>query len=185
MRWAGGAPLAIGAVWALLTPAPDLLVTGDGRHLAIRTSDGAMALLRDRAGDYTRSMLGENSGAEDDLAALSEVPGARCSPDLCVIEHRSGARRWRVAATRSSYLVPWADMMKLCASSDIVVSERRLPPGCAPRWLKLDREGLAKTGGIAITFATGRVATVRRGSSHPWIDPLRVQPAFQSAKETP
>lgn len=185
IRWAGGAPLVIGAVWALLTPAPDLLATGDGRHLAIRTADGAMALLRDRAGDYTRSMLGENSGAEDDLAALSEVPGARCSPDLCMIEHRSGARRWRVAATRSSYLVPWADMMKLCASSDIVVSERRLPPGCAPRWLKLDREGLAKTGGIAITFATGRVATVRRGSSHPWIDPLRVQPAFQIAKERP
>ncbi|HEX8300200.1 ComEC/Rec2 family competence protein [Sphingomonas sp.] len=182
-RWAGAAPLAIGALWALMTPAPDLLVTGDGRHLAIRTASGGMALLRDRAGDYTRSMLGENSGADDELAALSEESGARCSPDLCLIEHRSGARRWRVTATRSAYLVPWREMMALCSTSDIVVSERRLPPGCAPRWLKLDREGLVKTGGVAITFAGGRVATVRRGSSHPWIDPPTVQPPFVPATE--
>jgi competence protein ComEC len=47
-------PLTAGLVWALLTPAPDLLVTGDGRHLAIRVQGGGMALLRDRAGDYTR-----------------------------------------------------------------------------------------------------------------------------------
>ncbi|WP_066796011.1 ComEC/Rec2 family competence protein [Sphingomonas soli] len=183
LRWGGGLPLAAGAVWALLTPPPDLLVTGDGRHLAIRTADGGMALLRDRAGDYTRSMLGENSGADDELAALSEAPDARCSPDLCVIEHRSGRRVWRVTATRSGYLVPWREMMQLCASSDIVVSERRLPAGCSPRWLRLDRAGLARTGGVAIHFASGRVATVRRGSSHPWIDSLRVQPSFAPPKE--
>lgn len=183
VRWAGAAPLAAGAAWALLTPAPDLLVTGDGRHLAIRAADGGMALLRDRAGDYTRSMLGENGGVEDELSELSEEPGARCSPDLCVIEHRAGARRWRVAATRSSYLVSWRDMMALCASSDVVVSERRLPPGCTPRWLKLDRAGLARTGGVAIDFAGGRVTTVRRGSSHPWIDPPTVQPPFARQRE--
>ncbi|MES2988934.1 MAG: ComEC/Rec2 family competence protein [Pseudomonadota bacterium] len=183
-RWAGGVPLGVGAVWALLTPAPDLLITGDGRHLAIRMADGGMALLRDRAGDYTRAMLGENGGVDDELAALDEEAGARCSPDLCVIEHRSGAGRWIVVATRSNYLVPWAEMMKLCASSDVVVSERRLPPGCASRWLKLDREGLARTGGVAISFAGGRVATVRHGTSHPWIDPPTVQPPFVAQRES-
>ena len=43
---AGGAcglvPVAAGALWALATPAPDLLVTGDGRHLALRTADGEL-----------------------------------------------------------------------------------------------------------------------------------------------
>ncbi|RYD98521.1 MAG: ComEC/Rec2 family competence protein, partial [Sphingomonadales bacterium] len=179
VRWAGGLPLAFGAVWALLTPAPDLLVTGDGRHLAIRMADGRMALLRDRAGDYTRAVLGENSGADDELSMLSDAPEARCSPDLCLID----LDRWRVAATRSYYLVPWRAMMAICASSDVVVSERRLPPGCAPRWLKLDREGLARTGGVAIHFASGRVTTVRSGSAHPWIDSLRVQPSFAPTKE--
>lgn len=183
-RWAGGVPLLAGAVWALLTPAPDLLVTGDGRHLAIRMADGRMALLRDRAGDYTRSMLGENGGEDDELAALDDAPDARCSPDLCVVEHRAGARRWRVTATRSNYLVPWREMMRLCAWSDVIVSERRLPPDCAPRWLKLDRPGLARTGGVAIAFASGRLTTVRRGSSHPWIDPPTVQPPFEGQRES-
>lgn len=179
MRWTGTLPFAIGLGWALLTPPPDLLVTGDGRHLAIRTPDGAMALLRDRAGDYTRSMLGENSGAEEeDLALLSEMPGARCSPDLCLVEARSGARRWRVLATRSGYLVPWREMMKLCQAADVVVSDRRLPPGCTPRWLRLDRDTLAKTGGVAINFADTRARAVRSGGSHPWLNPLTVQPPY-------
>ncbi len=93
-RWAGLVPLGVGAAWAMLTPAPDLLITGDGRHLALRMADGSMALLRDRAGDYTRQMLAENGGIDDALVALADQPGASCSPDLCVIEVRSAARHW-------------------------------------------------------------------------------------------
>ena len=183
VRWGGLVPFAVGLGWALPTPAPDLLVTGDGRHLAIRTSDGSMALLRDRAGDYTRSMLGENSGAEEELALLSEAPDARCSPDLCLVEVRSGMRRWRVLATRSGYMVPWAEMIASCKAADVVVSDRRLPAGCVPRWLKLDRDTLAKTGGVAITFADARIRTVRGGGSHPWLNPLTVQPPFAAPPE--
>lgn len=179
VRWAGALPFAVGLGWALLTPPPDLLVTGDGRHLAIRTTSGAMALLRDRAGEYTRSVLGENSGAEEEaLALLSEVPGARCSPDLCLVEVQSGARRWRVLATRSGYLVPWRDMVASCRNADVVVSDRRLPPGCMSRWLRLDRDMLAKTGGVAIRFTDADVRTVRSGGAHPWHDPPTVQPPF-------
>ena len=179
VRWAGVVPFALGLGWALLTPPPDLLVTGDGRHLAIRMPDGAMALLRDRAGDYTRAMLGENSGADDaELALLSEAPGARCSPDLCLVKVTAGARRWRVLATRSGYLVPWREMIAACGAADVVVSERRLPPGCTPRWLRLDRDTLAKTGGVAITFAGTRIRTVRGAGTHPWLAPLTVQPPY-------
>ncbi|MBO9622876.1 MAG: ComEC/Rec2 family competence protein [Sphingomonas sp.] len=180
VRWAGALPLAAGLVWALLTPAPDLLVTGDGRHLAIRTRDGGFALLRERAGDYVRSMLGENSGAGDTLDELVSSPDARCSPDLCLVDFRSGERSWRVVATRSSYLVPWKEMMHLCAAADIMVSDRRLPPGCTPRWLALDRTTLATTGGVAISFAAGRVTTVLGGGAHPWINPPTVQPPAAS-----
>ncbi|MDF7777928.1 competence protein ComEC, partial [Sphingomonas sp. AOB5] len=172
----GAVPLAIGAIWALATPPPDLLVTGDGRHLAIRMPDGGMALLRDRAGDYTRDMLAENGG-EEELALLAEQPGARCSSDLCIVDVVAGERRWRVAATRSNYLVPWREMIALCRSSDIVDSDRRLPPGCTPRWMKLDREALARTGGVAVTFASGRVTTVSGpAGKHPWVDPATVMP---------
>lgn len=176
VRLAGAVPAVAGAVWALATPMPDLLVTGDGRHLALRTPGGEVALLRDRAGDYVRGMMAENGGVDAELPALAEQQGARCSPDLCLIDVERGGRRWRIAATRSGYLVPWREMMAVCRSVDIVVSDRRLPPGCAPGWLKLDRTMLAQTGGVAITLSgKPAVRTVRRaGARHPWIEAERV-----------
>lgn len=176
VRLAGLAPAAAGAVWALSTPMPDLLVTGDGRHLALRTAGGEFALLRDRAGDYVRDMMAENGRVDAELPALAGQQDARCSPDLCLVEVERGGRRWRIAATRSGYLVPWREMMAVCRSVDIVVADRRLPPGCQPRWLKLDRAMLARTGGVAITLgAKPEVRTVRRaGARHPWIEAERV-----------
>lgn len=177
VRLAGLVPVAAGGIWALTTPAPDLLVTGDGRHLAVRTDADGLALLRDRAGDYVRGMLAENGGTDAPLPALAEQDGARCSADVCVIGIEQGGRRWRIAATRSGYLVPWAEMIALCRSVDIVVSDRRLPPGCTPRWLKLDRPMLAGTGGVAITFKGAQVRTVRHaGDRHPWLNPVRLMP---------
>lgn len=181
-RW-GAVPLIAGAVWALATPAPDLLVTGDGRHLALATEDGGMAILRDRAGNYVRSTLGEGGGVIGELPPLSEQPGARCSPDLCIARRRAGGRVWTILATRSGYAVPWAELVAACAQADIVVSERRLPDKCTPRWLKLDRAMLARTGGVAVTLATGRVTTVRGGGRHPWEVPAMIAPPLGVYRE--
>lgn len=176
VRLAGAVPALVGAVWALTTSMPDLLVTGDGRHLALRMPNGEIAILRDRAGDYVRDMMAENGGVDAELPALAEQRDARCSPDLCLVDVERGGRRWRIAATRSGYLVPWREMIAVCRSVDIVVSDRRLPPGCEPKWLKLDRAMLAKTGGVAITLGTTpTVRTVRKaGARHPWIEAERV-----------
>lgn len=181
-RW-GVVPLVAGALWALATPAPDLLVTGDGRHMALATGDGGMAILRDRAGDYVRSTLGEGGGVIGELPPLSEQPDARCSPDLCIARRRAGGRVWTILATRSGYAVPWADLIAACARADIVVSERRLPAKCRPRWLKLDRAVLARTGGVAVTLSTGRVTTVRSGGQHPWEVPQTVAPPRAAYRE--
>ena len=103
---------------------------------------------------------------------------ARCSRDLCVV--RVGGRT--VLATRSFYLVPVRALIAACRRADVVVSERRLPRGCDPRWLRLDRETLARTGGVAIALASGRVATVRTaGDEHPWRAPERVIPPRAAA----
>ena len=167
-RWLGLAPIAVGVVWALTTPTPDLLVTGDGRHLALRTA-GGVALLRDRAGDYTMDTLTENGGVDGDPVFLVDQPEARCTPDLCIVDRSAGGRPWRVVATRSAYRVPIDELIAACGSADIVVSERPLPRRCRPSWLRLDRDMLAKTGGVAVTLATGRVTTVLRpGDEHPW-----------------
>ncbi|GAA0665835.1 competence protein ComEC [Sphingomonas insulae] len=177
-RWRrlGWLPLAIGAGGAALAPAPDLLVTGDGRHLAVRI-DGELALLRDRAGDYTRTMLAENGGLDGEPALLADQAGARCTKDACAADLRADGRHWRLLATRSGYPVAWTALVAACRSADIVVSERRLPRGCTPRWLKLDGMALRRTGGVSVTLTNGEVRTVRTpGDRHPWLAPPTVMP---------
>lgn len=46
VRWLGLAPLAGGLAALMLAPAPDVVVTGDGRHVGVRLADGSLALLR-------------------------------------------------------------------------------------------------------------------------------------------
>lgn len=177
-RWRrlGWLPLMVGGCWASLTPPPDLLVTGDGRHLAVRI-DGGLALLRDRAGDYTRTMLSENGGVDGEPMLLADQARARCSQDACAVTLDAAGRSWRLLATRSGYPVAWPALIAACRSADIVVSERRLPTRCTPRWLKLDAATLRQTGGVAVTFARGEVRTVRApGDLHPWISPPTIMP---------
>ncbi len=169
IRTFGIIPAAAGMIWALTMPAPDIIVTGDGVHLAVRGPDGTLATLRPRAGDYVRSVLAERSGETGDLADLDALPNSDCSADSCRIAIAAGHRQWRVLATRSRYLAPIAAMNADCALADIVVSDRVLPRGCKPRWLRADKALLAGTGGLAVTFATGRVETTHEGKDdHPW-----------------
>ena len=169
LRRLGLVPLTAGVAWALVTPPADILITNDGRHVAIRGAAGGLYLLRPRAGDYVRSTLGEISGFSGDAAALDDLPEARCGTDLCAVEIVRGGRRWRLLATRSPYLVAIAEMNRACAAADIVVSDRRLPKSCTPRWLKIDRPFLARSGGLAIDLSRITVAGVaRQRGDHPW-----------------
>lgn len=170
-RW-GSVPLAIGALWSILTPPPDLLVTGDGRHVAIRTTDGRIALLRPRAGDYIRDVLGEASGVKAEALAFESLGNARCGDDMCAVDVAGGGRTWRVLATRSPYLIDIAVMNRACAEADIAISDRRLPRTCHPRWLKLDKPALAQSGGLAIRLGSGSVESVAdHVGQHPWASP--------------
>ena len=170
VRYFGVLPIILGGAAALAAPAPDLLITGDGRHLALVGADGRPAMLRDKSGDFMLSLMSENSGYDGDPVPLSEVPGANCSHDACIAEVERGGRTWRVLATRSGQRIDWAALTSACNSADIAVSDRWLPRGCNPRWLKLDRDALEATGGVAIYLKDSpRVATVaQRVGSHPW-----------------
>jgi competence protein ComEC len=169
MRFAGFLPMAMGAAWALAIPAPDLLISGDGQHLAVRTPDGGVAILRDKAGDYTRDTMTQNAGVDGEAVLLSDQPFAKCTPDACLALVQSGGRTFRVLATRSLYQLPSDQLIAACRAADIVVSDRRLPSACRPIWLKLDAPFLRRTGGMAISLASGRIVTVRQpGDGHPW-----------------
>ena len=169
-RLIGLAPIALGVAGAAMTPQPDLLVTGDGRHLAI-VDNGVPRLLRDRAGDYVRTLFAEVSAFDGDPLDLAGSPAGSCSRDACVTRIERNGRSWHILATRTGQRLDWVPLTKACAAVDIVISDRWLPRGCQPKWLKLDRDSLARTGGVAVYLGEKpRTETVReRIAGHPWV----------------
>lgn len=185
-RYWGAVPIAFGALWAISVPAPDLLVTGDGRHLALRATDGQMGLLRERTGDYIRETLAERAGETEPLGDLANVEGSRCSRDLCAAQVERGGKGWRIVATRSAYRLPWREFIEQCRSADIVVSDRRLPDVCKPHWLKVDKTLLEKSGGLAIDLASPHVESVFRSrDDHPWLRARAVSSAARALRAGP
>ena len=168
-RLLGLIPIVAGLIGALATPAPDLLVTGDGRHLAI-VDKGVPLLLRDRAGDYVRGLVSEVAAFDGDPGELATAPFGSCSPDSCIARIVRGGRSWTILATRTGQKIDWLPLTRSCAEADIVIADRWLPRGCSPRWLKLDRQALQRTGGVAIYLGSRpRTTTVaERVGGHPW-----------------
>lgn len=166
----GLAPLAAGALVAASSPVPDLLVSGDGRHVALIAEDGMPLMLRERAGDFTRSLFAESAGFDGETGWIEDRPAANCNANACAFGIIRGGRLWRILAFRSSYLAPWQDTVDACAKADIVVADRRLPRACAPRWLKLDRNALSQSGGLAIELRADPVvhSVADRVGLHPW-----------------
>ena len=168
-RW-GIVPFSIGALGAAMAPVPSLLVTDDGQHLALVRHDGVPLMLRSRSGDFVRDLMSEASAYDGDPLNLDEQRFARCSRDACVADIVEGGHAWRLLAIRSRNRIDWTELTSACADADIVVADRRLPRGCLPRWLKLDREALKTTGGVAIYLGEQpRVESVAgRIGRHPW-----------------
>ncbi len=119
-------------------------------------------------------MWGDSMGTARTLA-LDEVGNASCSPDSCVLLLPRGGRVWRVFATRSKHIIPRPDMEAQCRAADVVVSERRLPPWCAPAWHKLDARALERTGAVSVWLGAARVEAARAGQgAHPWASQIPV-----------
>ncbi len=169
LRLWGVVPLIAGAFAIACAPRPDVLITGDGRHVAVVDQESAMVLLRAQVGDYALSMLSENAAIKAEPIAMDQWKGAKCSPDICIFTITSAKREWSVLATRTSYLVPSMELAAACKRVDIAISERYLPWSCKPRWMKVDRAFLEQHGGLAIHFTSGRIESVAQTNAHlPW-----------------
>src|SRR3546814_12317925 len=99
---------------------------------------------------------------------LQDSRFARCGRDSCVADTWKHGRRLRLLATRSSVVIDRRRFAPACADADIVVSDRRPPYWCAPRWLKADRTLLQRTGRLATETSPGVVRSVDAGTGpHP------------------
>src|SRR5690606_27963368 len=168
-RLLGLAPVALATALLATTPVPDLLISGDGRHVGITGEDPPLLVLRQTRSEFTRDNLLELAGVEGEPVALAEWPGARCSADFCAIAIERAGREWQVLMSRSHNQIEERALAAACERSDIVVSERWLPRSCRPRWLKADGRMLAETGGLAIVLDGPRVTSVADSQGgHGW-----------------
>ena len=173
-RMLGLAPAALATALLLATPVPDLLVSGDGRHVGITGEDKRLLVLRETRSEFTRDNLLELAGVTGEPVPLDQWPGARCSTDFCVIGLTRGGHEWQVLMSRSRQRIEERALAAACERADVVVADRWLPFSCRPRWLKVDGRTLAETGGLAIVLDGRHVATVADGQGeHGWWRPLQ------------
>ena len=168
-RLFGLLPAAVATAMLLATPVPDLLISGDGRHVGITGEGNRLLVLRETRSEFTRDNLLELAGVTGEPVALAAWPGAHCSVDFCAIALRRGGRLWQVLLSRSRQRMEERALATGCEHADIVVTDRWLPFSCRPRWLKVDGRMLAETGGLAIVLEGQRVSAVADGQGeHGW-----------------
>lgn len=170
VRLWGLVPAGVGALsLAALTP-PDLLVSGDGRHVGLTGAiPGELLVLREGREGYARDTLLELAGMSGAPRSLDEWPGARCNADLCLVAVRRGGRIWQLLLTRTRDRLPERALAAACERVDLVISDRWLPRSCRPRWLKADRRYLERSGGLAIDLAKRKVVSVADSQGdHGW-----------------
>ncbi|MCB2084906.1 MAG: ComEC/Rec2 family competence protein [Sphingomonadaceae bacterium] len=169
VRLLGLVPWAVATILLLVKPVPDVLVSGDGRHVGIAGEGDTLLVLRESRSDYAKDNLLELAGVEGEPIALADWPGAQCSRDFCVIDLERGGRSWSLLMSRSRDIVEERVLAAACERSDIVIADRYLPRSCSPRWLKADRRLLDRTGGLAIDLSNAHYTTVAEGQGeHGW-----------------
>lgn len=169
VRLLGTIPAGLAITAMVLTPRPDVLVTGDGHHVGIAGEGPDLIVLRMGRGDYMRDNLLELAGMEGSLRRLDDWPGARCNEDFCAATVLRNERRFTLLMARSRNYIDDMALVAACERADIVIADRRLPASCRPRMLKADRSYLVNTGGVSIDLASGRIRTVAETQGqHGW-----------------
>ena len=184
-RFWGFVPVAIATLLTATTPRPDILVSRDGRDVAI-IEDGALLSLRESRSSYASDTLAELGALDGPPHPLAQWPGARCSAEFCIATITRDRQTYRLLLARGREYVTERDLAAACARVDIVVADRWLPRSCRPRWLKADRRMLDETGGLSIRLASKKVQTVAQGQGeHGWWRGREDSPPRPPARERP
>jgi competence protein ComEC len=185
VRALGLVPALLGLAMLSTLRAPDVLVSGDGRHVGITGVGEELLVLRESRSAYARENLTEIAGMAGETRQLADWPGARCNADFCAVRLRRGGRDWQLLISRGTELVPVRALAAACERADVVIADRRLPSACRPRWLKADRALLGQTGGLTLDLERGRIHTVAQDQGeHGWWRPVPSWPGRARPSET-
>ena len=93
VRLMGLVPALLGLILLVQVEPPDLIISGDGRHVGITgEAPDELLVLRESRSDYTRDNLTETAGMNGEVRLLDDWPGARCNAGFCAITLRRGGR---------------------------------------------------------------------------------------------
>lgn len=168
-RLFGLLPAGIATAMLLATPVPDLLVTGDGRHVGIAGEGDRLIMLRETRSEFTADSMRELAGVEGTMQRIDSWRDADCSPEFCTATLNRGGRDWHILLARTRARVAERDLAAACDLADVVIADRFLPRSCRPRWLKADMRMLRRTGGLAISLSDRKYRSVSdTQGSHGW-----------------
>jgi competence protein ComEC len=174
LRLTGVALLAMASLWAVRTPQPDVLISGDGSTLAVRGVDGRLAIARGGSDTFAaRQWLAADADARAHTDA-SVAAGIRCDRAGCIGRLADG----RLIALARSIEAFEED----CHRAAVVVSAREAPGVCAA--LLIDRNVLRQTGAVALRSSGDgfAVSAVRpQGYDRPW---AQARPAASDTSAT-
>jgi competence protein ComEC len=153
-------PLAAGLLIAATARPPDILISEDGRQVAVLAADGRLHALRANRGGFLNRAFADATAAPPG-GRIADMPGARCSQSGCLV-HIGSLTLIAFSDT------PSADPASVCADADLVVAPFVLER-CAPRWRLMDRAALRRTGAASVHSETRTVQTVADAAGdHAW-----------------
>jgi competence protein ComEC len=161
-RWRilGLLPIAAGFALVPLSAAPDILVSGDARLIAVKDAEGRLVLSESRIGRFSADTWARRSGQDDADAWPSEGEAAggrlRCDSLGCIYRSEGHV----VALARS----PGA-LDDDCAVAEVLVSTEPVFRRCPSATRIVDRFDLWRDGAYALWIGS---AGVRVESVHDW-----------------
>ncbi len=170
VRFLGVLPILLAGMLLTGLRSPDILVSGDGRHVGITgLGNGRLLVLREGRSTFATENLTELAGMNGEVLEIAKWPGARCSAEFCALELSRGGREWHLLLSRGRDRVPERALAAACEQADVVVADRWLPRSCKPKVLKADKSLLTRSGGLAIDLESGRVTSVSETQGeHGW-----------------
>lgn len=173
-RWIGLAPAAAGIVLTLTARQPDLMISADGKLVAVRQSSGEIVLSNRRHDRFTQAVwvrrAGEGEIEDHPPATMTDGPEAeQCRAGLC---------RVSVAGRKVAIVSSAAALIDGCAGADVVLSQVPAHGSCAAS-LIIDPADLARDGATSVRFEAGgpAVSTVREtAGDRPWSGMRSSQP---------
>ncbi|HXI07227.1 MAG: ComEC/Rec2 family competence protein [Bradyrhizobium sp.] len=161
LRWSGAGVLLLAIVWAVGAPRPDILISGDGRNVAVRGNDGRLHLMRSGKDAFAvREWLAADADARS-AADASLGDGVSCDAAGCVTMAAGGAL---VALS----LRPEA-IADDCERVAVIVTARQVPSSC--RASVIDGQRLQRQGALTLRRTGGgfSISAVKpRGIDRPW-----------------